>query len=124
MLTRQKVIDRRRRRQPAWTESALGQQPGFEAVAIEYLAGNDVDPKFIVTAVDELQSFLESLDEERRSIALLRMDGFGSAEIAERMGISLRSVERKLPLIKKKWQQRVNEDGSFVKLDALRNSSS
>ncbi len=112
MLTRQKVIDRRRRRQPAWTESALRQQPGLEAVAIEYLAGNDVDPEFIVTAVDESRFFLDRWTKNAVRLPCLEWTAIRVRKIADRLGISLRSVERKLPLIKKKWQRRINEHGS------------
>jgi DNA-binding CsgD family transcriptional regulator len=34
----------------------------------------------------------------------MRMEGYANEEIAARLGISLRSVERKLEAIRKRWQ--------------------
>ena len=53
--------------------------------------------------VDELEHLLAPLDDERQSIALLKMDGYTHGEIAQRLGISLRSVERKVALIRDRW---------------------
>ncbi len=39
-----------------------------------------------------------------RPIALLTLEGFSQAEIAAQLGISLRSVERKLQLIRRLWK--------------------
>ena len=105
MLTRQKVVNERRRRQPEWTESAIpsGADDHSELQGIELVQGDEPHPDVVVTAVEELENLLSSLDEERRAITLLKLDGYSHPEIAERLGISLRSVERKVALIKKKW---------------------
>jgi DNA-directed RNA polymerase specialized sigma24 family protein len=75
-------------------------------------AGDEFSPEFVVSAADELEALLDSLDGEQRGIAILKMDGLRNSEIAETLGISLRSVERKLPLIDKKWRQRLNDNRS------------
>ena len=38
-----------------------------------------------------------------RRVALLRMEGYSNDQIAERLGCGLRSVERKLARIRKRW---------------------
>ncbi len=105
MLTRQKVVDQRRRQQPEWTESALAPAltDDTEARAIDLVQGDEPHPDVVVTAVDELERLLSALDQERRTISLLKLEGYSHGEIAQRLGISLRSVERKVALIKKKW---------------------
>ena len=107
MLTRQKVIDRRRRRPPDFTESAIAPLiPGDESVCEpDWFECDEPRPDAIAAAVETLEHLLESLDETRRQIALLRMDGHSNPEIAERLGISKRSVERKVPLIKEHWRR-------------------
>lgn len=103
MLTRQKVIDVRRRRPPEWTESALGAQPDGEPTGLEWLVQDDLHTEFVAHAVDEFGELLAMLDEQRQHIALLRMDGCTVGEIAAKLDISQRSVERKLALIRKRW---------------------
>jgi RNA polymerase sigma factor (sigma-70 family) len=105
MLTRQKVVDQRRRQQPEWTESAIALVPPDETEgrAIDLVQGDEPHPDVVVTAVDELERLLSALDQERRTISLMKLEGYSHGEIAQRLGISLRSVERKVALIKKKW---------------------
>ena len=59
-------------------------------------------------ACDHLLSQLD--DEQLRQIAVLRMDGFLVDEIAERMELSKRAVERRLQLIRKIWSEQVEND--------------
>jgi DNA-directed RNA polymerase specialized sigma24 family protein len=47
---------------------------------------------------------LEQLDPELREFALLRLLGFRNREIADRLGCTERKVERKLSLIRLKWE--------------------
>lgn len=113
MLTRQKVVDQRRRQQPEWTESALprGGHDQSEVQGIDLVQGDEPHPDVVAAAVEELENLLSSLDQERRAISVLKLDGYSHSEIAERLGISLRSVERKVALIKKKWSGTADPPG-------------
>jgi DNA-directed RNA polymerase specialized sigma24 family protein len=51
------------------------------------------------------EELLGQLDEEERTIALLRMLGHKNREIAEGLGCTERKVERKLNLIRLTWEQ-------------------
>ncbi len=54
---------------------------------------------------DELQALLARLDDEmQRAVALLKIEGFSNPEIAEKLGRPLRTIERKLALIRKIWK--------------------
>ena len=58
----------------------------------------------------EAQELLEALaDDELRSIALLKLMEFTNPEIASNLEISLRSVERKLRLIRTIWLEAIGE---------------
>jgi DNA-directed RNA polymerase specialized sigma24 family protein len=66
--------------------------------------GREPNPEFAVMVADECCRLLDSLcDDVLRQIALLRMEGYENAEIAQRLGCGLRTVERKLDLIRKIW---------------------
>jgi RNA polymerase sigma factor (sigma-70 family) len=52
------------------------------------------------------EALLEQLpDEQLRQIAIMRMDGFLVNEIAERLNLSKRAVERRLQLIRRTWEE-------------------
>jgi hypothetical protein len=56
---------------------------------------------------DECRHLLEALgDETLRQIALLRMEGHCDGEIASRLDCSLRTVSRKLKLIRDIWMRK------------------
>ena len=62
----------------------------------------------------ELQEACDSLldqlpDEQLRQIAVMRMDGFLVDEIAQRMELSKRAVERRLQLIRRTWTEASEE---------------
>jgi DNA-directed RNA polymerase specialized sigma24 family protein len=68
------------------------------------IACGEPTPEFAAFVADEVRRRFDSLaDESRRIVARLRMEGYANDEIAEALDISLRSVERKLELIRKAW---------------------
>jgi DNA-directed RNA polymerase specialized sigma24 family protein len=54
-------------------------------------------------ATDELLNSLD--DDQLRQIAIMRMDGYLVAEIASRLQLSKRAIERRLNLIRKIWSE-------------------
>jgi RNA polymerase sigma factor (sigma-70 family) len=63
-------------------------------------------PAFAIEVSEQLEHLLQSLGEPRlRQIALLKLEGCTNREIAERLSVSLRSVERRLALIRGIWQE-------------------
>jgi len=68
---------------------------------------NDEPTPALMAMLDEENSrLLDKLrDDVLRQIALLRLSGHTNEEIAEETGISLRSVERKLGLIRTAWSR-------------------
>ncbi len=49
------------------------------------------------------EKVLSLLDDNSWQIALLRLEGYTNDEIALRMGLSPRTIERKLQLIRQTW---------------------
>ena len=49
-------------------------------------------------------------DETQRSVARLRFEGYANEEIAEKLDISLRSVERKLKVIREIWTTMIESE--------------
>lgn len=67
-------------------------------------------PAFLMMLEEEHQRLLDALpDEMLRKIALLRMEGYQNQEISQQLGISLRSIERKLGLIRAQWSTELPE---------------
>ena len=55
---------------------------------------------------EELERRLESLkDPVQREIAIGKLQGYTHEELAEKLNVSLRTVERKLRLIRLEWSQ-------------------
>ena len=66
-------------------------------------------PEFAAEVADQLQRLLNKLrekgDDDLSRIALLRMDGFSHKEIADRIGCSVRSIDRKMIVIAQVWEK-------------------
>lgn len=111
-MTRRKVIDELRHDQRAKRgggevrgESVFLQGDGQASPGIGGVADADPTPQFLCMMDEEFRRLLDLLDDPTlRDVALARLDGCTTAEIAERTGISPRSVERKLGLIRERWQ--------------------
>lgn len=111
-LTRQKAVNHRRREGAkkrgggrVHTETALSTTSADQdSFALDQLIGQDPTPEFLVALEEEHQRLLGLLRDDRlREIAILRIEGYAVADVAGRLGISLRSVERKLQLIREVW---------------------
>lgn len=61
-------------------------------------------PELAAMVAEEMQYLMEQLDDDvQRAIARLKLDGYSNPEIAEQLDRPLRTVERKLALIRKIW---------------------
>ncbi len=76
----------------------------IEAVALDEIATSDPTPDFAVQAAEAYRELLFGLDDSiLQSIAVLKMEGYTNEEIAAQLGYSLRTIERKLNLIRAQW---------------------
>jgi DNA-directed RNA polymerase specialized sigma24 family protein len=85
------------------TETAGG---GEGPVILDEILSREPSPEFAALAAEEHQRLLAALGEdELRSVALWRMEGYTVEEIAARLGYAPRSIKRKLQLIRNIWEK-------------------
>lgn len=78
----------------------VGSWPGFEN-----LISSEPTPEFAALVDDECRRLLSLLPEdEQRNVAILKMEGYTSEEIAKKLGRSLATIERKLRVIRTVWE--------------------
>ena len=89
-------------------EAALpcGADSSAQPAALEQIAGPEPTPAFAAQVAEECRRLLERLDSpELRTVALRKVEGYGNEEIAAQLGCGLRTVERRLRLIRSIWEQ-------------------
>lgn len=68
--------------------------------------GREPTPEFAAQFAEDVERMLADLgDDTLRTIAVLKLEGHSSDEIANRIGTSKRTVDRKLNLIRMTWQK-------------------
>jgi DNA-directed RNA polymerase specialized sigma24 family protein len=69
-------------------------------------------PEFAAEMAEEAQRLLDGLgDQELRTVALWKMEGYSNEEIAQRLDCGLRSVGRNLRVIRAIWAQEAGDGG-------------
>ena len=75
-------------------------------IGLSQLIGKEPDPEATFQIAEECQDMLDRFsDTILRAIALWKMEGFTSAEIAAKLDCTTRTVERKLQLIRRQWER-------------------
>lgn len=75
-------------------------------VDLEELISREPTPAFASEMSEQLETLLNRLqDSSLKSVALWKLEGFNSSEIAEKLGCVTRTVERKLETIRTIWQR-------------------
>jgi RNA polymerase sigma factor (sigma-70 family) len=91
-------------------ESALdraGESDGDHG--IHDVLGREPSPELVAMMAETCDDLVGQLgDESLQTIALSKLEGYTNAEIAEQLGVTERSVERKLARIRKRWSE-INE---------------
>ena len=69
------------------------------------VVSTEPSPEFAAMAAEECRRLLAKLDDDDlRKVALDRMEGYTSDEIAERLGCARRTVARRLEFIRRAWE--------------------
>ena len=110
VITERKAIDqaqreRRQKRGGGTLVSLAGHEgAGSSDRELATLVGAMPTPEFAVMMADEYRCLLGRLrDESLRQVVRLRMEGYTNEEVASRLSCSLRSVARKLEIIRRNW---------------------
>jgi DNA-directed RNA polymerase specialized sigma24 family protein len=81
------------------------QHPLADEQELQQILSREPTPEFAAQVAEQCQRLLASLgDRELESVALWRMEGYRNAEIAEKLGCTPRTVERKLRIIRGLWE--------------------
>ena len=113
-MTARKVVDYKRRELRkrrgggrVHGESAIAGNPSAESpITLAELAGDTPTPDFVLAMAEQCQRLLDHLeDPDLEALALAKLEGYSNAEIADRLTCSVRTVERRLRLIRKRWEQ-------------------
>jgi DNA-directed RNA polymerase specialized sigma24 family protein len=71
---------------------------------LRHLEGAEPSPEFAALVADQCRELMARLsDDSLREVARLRMEGYSIEEVASRLGCSLRTVARKLEIIRRTW---------------------
>ena len=70
---------------------------------ISQLVAAEPTPQFAAEIAEQVDLLLGRLDDDLRSVATMKLEGFANAEIADRLGVVERSISRKLARIRLEW---------------------
>jgi DNA-directed RNA polymerase specialized sigma24 family protein len=76
-----------------------------DEIGLENVLSREPTPEFSAMVAENCARLLDRLDPELRQIAQMRLDSFTNIEIASRLGCALRTVERRLELIRRIWDR-------------------
>jgi DNA-directed RNA polymerase specialized sigma24 family protein len=75
---------------------------------LDQVLSREPSPEFAAQVAEEYQRLLDILgDDELRSVALGKMEGYTVEEIAAKLGFAPRSIKRKLQLIRGLWEKEI-----------------
>jgi len=107
VITERKALDQaklERRKKRGGGKIVASTTADQEGMGIAGIAAPGPTPEFAAMMADECRRLLNGLrDDSLRQVAHLRMEGYTNMEVADRLGVSLRSVARKVELIRRAW---------------------
>jgi DNA-directed RNA polymerase specialized sigma24 family protein len=78
----------------------------------DQISGRQPTPQFIVQVAEECERLLGGLgDAELQTIAVWKTEGYTNEEIADKLGVVLRTVERKVRTIRERWSEADDSSG-------------
>ncbi|MBY0227754.1 MAG: hypothetical protein K2W96_00600 [Gemmataceae bacterium] len=103
VLTARKALDQRKydtRKKRAESSTKL-----LDDAALDAVVGADPDPAFAAAVADEFRALLAKLDDDQlRHIAVRKLEGHTNDEIADELKCTVRTVGRRLALIRDLWE--------------------
>ena len=100
-LKQRRFLGRRKRR----TSNVVSDE-----ALLKQLTSKTPAPEVVLSVSETLNELLSSMPSERlRQIALFRLQGLSNAEIAVKLNRSVRTIERRIELIRITWQRKEQE---------------
>jgi DNA-directed RNA polymerase specialized sigma24 family protein len=97
------VRDAGRQKRDGWEKPNASRE---ENLTLEQVLSREPTPEFAAQAAEEYERLLHALgDRELELIALWKMEGFTTEEIAAKLGYAPRSIKRKVQLIRSLWEK-------------------
>lgn len=94
----------RQKRGGQWNQ-IIGHEEDSDDLALEQLLGHEPTPDLAAQFAEEYERLLRQLpSQDLVELAVLKMEGYTNAEIAAKWGKAVRTVERKLQLIRQVWE--------------------
>ncbi len=76
----------------------------FDPVELDDLLSAEPSPDMVAAAMESCAGMLNRLNGPLREIATLKLSGHNNVEVAKQLGCGLRTVERRLELIRRIWE--------------------
>ncbi len=115
-MTHRKAIDwlrhHGRQKRQSLGESALFHFEDGSQKGMAQIVDPNPAPDLEVMLIDELRLLVHRLPDSMQKIATLKMDGFSNSEIADQLGCSLATIERRLKMIREIWRTAGDESRS------------
>jgi DNA-directed RNA polymerase specialized sigma24 family protein len=114
VITARKVAHRQRHDQQQrrdinrnLSHSIFAQSSDYSAPAgVEVLASREPTPEFAAEFVETCELLFQSLDDPAlRQVVTMRMEGYTDAEVADRLECSRRTVQRRLEIVRRRWDR-------------------
>ncbi len=96
----QDLVKHERRQKRGGNHAASAPEREME---IESLLSREPTPELSAMLAENCERLLEKLDPALRQIARMKLEGHANAEIAAQLACGLRTIERRLDLIRKSW---------------------
>jgi RNA polymerase sigma factor (sigma-70 family) len=91
--------------------SRLSVSADFEGLDLDAIVGTEPSPEFAMQTAETLRELFACLPiDSLRTLARTKMEGWTNEEIAKQLRCSVRTVERRLQMIRDKWQSHVGDD--------------
>jgi DNA-directed RNA polymerase specialized sigma24 family protein len=98
------LIGHEQRKKRDWRRVQFQSDADDSGALLRELIGRAPDPAFAAQVAEELRRLLALLpDDELRQIVLLKLEGCTNEEIAARLDLLLKAVERRLSRVRKHW---------------------
>jgi RNA polymerase sigma factor (sigma-70 family) len=89
---------------------AGGKPEGEKQSPLEQIADLDPTPQAAAQTAEELQRLLGLLNAEQQKIAQWKLEGWTNVEIAAELDCALSTIERRLRIIRRSWEEEGNDE--------------